>query len=163
MKLKDTQRGSMVFIDTNIFTYHLSGHSIFGGACKNFLKGVERGESESYVNDVVLSEVLLNFIKSELFKLRGIKPHKVVREIKRDPSLIRLVNFDAVTKLFANLRVEILPVECKCKELVECISRYSLLPNDAINVATMTRHGITNIATNDLDFERVEWIKVWKP
>ena len=163
MKLKGMQRSSKVFIDSNIITYHLSGHNIFGGASRNFLKDVERGEYESYVNDVVLSEVLLNFIKSELFRLRGIKPHRVVREIKRDPSLIGLVNFDAVTKLFENLRVEILPVEYKCKELVEFISGYFLLPNDALHVATMKRYGITNIATNDPDFERVGWIKVWKP
>ena len=163
MKLKDIQRGSKVFIDTNIFTYHLSGHSVFGGSCRNFLKCVERGEYESCVNDVVLSEVLLNFIKSELFRLRGIKPHKVVREIKREPSLIKLVNFDAVTKLFENLRVDILPIEYMCKELVEFITKYSLLPNDAIYVATMKQRGITNIATNDPDFERVGWIKVWKP
>jgi predicted nucleic acid-binding protein len=163
MKLKGMQRSSKVFIDSNIITYHLSGHNLFGGACRNFLKDVERGEYESSVNDVVLSEVLLNFIKSELFRLRGIKPHRVVREIKRDPTLIGLVNFDAVTKLFENLRVEILPVEYKCKELVEFISGYFLLPNDALHVATMKRYGITNIATNDPDFERVKWIKVWKP
>jgi len=76
---------------------------------------------------------------------------------------LKLVNFDAVTKLFGNLRVEVLPVEYKCKELVEVISGYFLLPNDAFHVATMKRYGITNIATNDPDFERVEWIKVWKP
>jgi len=163
LKLEDMQRGSMVFIDTNIITYHLSGHNIFGGTSRNFLKGVESAEYESYVNDVVLSEVLLNYIKSELFRLRGIKPHRVIREIKREPSLIGLVNFDAVTKLFENLRVEILPVEYKCKELVEVISGYFLLSNDAIHVATMKRYGITNIATNDPDFERVNWLKVWKP
>ena len=163
LKLEDMQRGSKVFIDTNIITYHLSGHSVFGGACRNFLKGIESAEYESYVTDVVLSEVLLNYVKSELFKLRGIKPHRVVQEIKREPSLIRLVNFDAVTKLFGNLRVDVLPVEYKCKELVEVISEYLLLPNDALHVATMKRYGITDIATNDPDFERVGWIKVWKP
>lgn len=87
----------------------------------------------------------------------------MVGEIKREPNLIELVNFNAVTKLFENLRVEILSVEYKCKEIVEFISRYSLLPNDAIHVATMKRHRIENIATNDKDFERVEWINVWKP
>ena len=40
---------------------------------------------------------------------------------------------------------------------------YSLLTNDAFHVATMKRQGITNIATNDPDFGRVEWLKVWKP
>ena len=40
---------------------------------------------------------------------------------------------------------------------------YCLLSNDAIHVATMKRYGITNIATNDPDFERVGGIMVWKP
>lgn len=40
---------------------------------------------------------------------------------------------------------------------------YCLLSNDAIHVATMKKYGITNIATNDPDFERVDWINVWKP
>ncbi len=163
MKLEDMHRGSKVFIDSNIFTYHLSGHSIFGKSCRKFLKGVERGEYESYVNDVELSEVLLNFIKSELFRRRGIKPQRMVREIKREPSLIGLVNFDPITTLFENLRTETLLVEYKCKEIEEFISGYFLLPNDAIHVATMKRYRITNIATNDPDFERVEWLKVWKP
>ncbi len=41
--------------------------------------------------------------------------------------------------------------------------KYGLLSNDAIHVATMTQHGITNIATNDPDFERVEGLTVCKP
>ena len=67
MRLTTIQSCSKVFIDSNIFTYHLSGHSVFGETCREFFKNVERGYYESYVNDVVLSEVLLNFIKSEKF------------------------------------------------------------------------------------------------
>ena len=147
MRLTTIQSGSKVFIDSNIFTYHLSGHSVFGETCREILKNVERGEYESYVNDVVLSEVLLNFIKSELFRLKGMKPQRVVREIKRDPSLIAPVNFDVVTKLFENLRVETLPVSCEFNELVRIIGVHSLLPNDALHVVTMQRYGITDIAT----------------
>jgi predicted nucleic acid-binding protein len=163
MKLRDINSSSKVFIDSNIITYHLSGHSVFGEACRNFLKKVEMGQYECYVNGVVLSEVILNFMKSELFRLRGIKPYRVVGEIKQEPNLVELVNFNAVTKLFENLQVEILPVEYKCKEIVEFVSRYSLLPNDAFHVAAMRKNMIENIATNDKDFERVEWINVWKP
>ena len=163
MKLKDITIDLKVFIDTNIITYHLSGHSVFGRTCRDFLKNVEIGQYEGYINEVVVSEVLLNFIKSELFRQRGIKPHMVVREIKREPSLIELVNFDAVTKLFDNLGEKILPIDYKCKQIVAFIGRYLLLRNDAIHVATMKRHGITSIATNDPDFKRVGWLKVWKP
>ena len=37
------------------------------------------------------------------------------------------------------------------------------MATDAMHVSAMKRHGITNIATNDRDFKRVEWLKVWKP
>jgi hypothetical protein len=33
----------------------------------------------------------------------------------------------------------------------------------SLHVVTMHRYGITNIATNDSDFERVEWVLIWKP
>jgi len=47
--------------------------------------------------------------------------------------------------------------------VLESMKRYRLMSNDAIHVATIKKHGISNIATNDPDFERVEWLKVWKP
>ena len=48
-------------------------------------------------------------------------------------------------------------------DFIEISKKYWLMATDAFHVATMKRYGITNIATNDPDFERVEWIKVWKP
>jgi len=38
-----------------------------------------------------------------------------------------------------------------------------LLTNDALIVALMQRHGISHLATNDDDFDRVPGITVWKP
>ena len=45
----------------------------------------------------------------------------------------------------------------------EISKKYWLMATDAFHVATMKRYGITNIVTNDPDFERVEWISTWKP
>jgi predicted nucleic acid-binding protein len=50
-----------------------------------------------------------------------------------------------------------------CAEVAILMGGYNLLPNDAIHLATVRRYGITNIATNDRDFERVDWLNVWKP
>ncbi len=38
--------------------------------------------------------------------------------------------------------------------------RYNLLPNDAIIASTYLEHEITQIATFDSDFLRVDWLKV---
>lgn len=48
-------------------------------------------------------------------------------------------------------------------DFIEISKKYWLMCTDAIHVATMKKYRITNIATNDPDFERVEWLKVWKP
>ena len=38
--------------------------------------------------------------------------------------------------------------------------KYGLLPNDAIIVATCIKHGITEIATFDTDFEHIPFLKI---
>ncbi|MFQ6120070.1 MAG: PIN domain-containing protein [Methanosarcinales archaeon] len=163
MRLSALPIGSEIFIDSNIFTYHLSGHEIYGEVCRNFLRRVERKEYIGYINDIVISEVMLNFLKSELFRLRRIEPSKVVREIRRDHNLIELVNFKVVVRLFEALDLEVISSNFGSRKIASIMKRYKLLPNDSINIATMRKYDIHNIATNDADFERVRNIKVWKP
>lgn len=74
-----------------------------------------------------------------------------------------LVDFDAVTMLFDGLDLNTSFVGFGCVEVTMLMEKYNLLPNDALHLATMKRYGITNIATNDGDFERVPWLNVWKP
>ena len=57
----------------------------------------------------------------------------------------------------------ILTSESEIDACYKAIKDYALLTNDAFHVATMKGHGITNIATTDPDFERVNGTKVWKP
>ena len=38
-----------------------------------------------------------------------------------------------------------------------------LLTNDATTVALMRRHGLSDVATNDDDFDAVPGLTVWKP
>lgn len=59
----------------------------------------------------------------------------------------------------------------KILEIGEAISRtsvvlshkYQLLPNNAMHVATCQFYNIKNVATNDSDFERVDFLNLWKP
>ena len=46
---------------------------------------------------------------------------------------------------------------------LELSRRYGLLSNDAIHSATMQKKGISTLASNDRDFERVEWVRLWRP
>lgn len=45
----------------------------------------------------------------------------------------------------------------------EYMKKFKLMSNDALHATTMKFYGIKNIATNDADFERVDFLKVWRP
>lgn len=135
--LKELPRGASIFIDSNIFTYHLSGHSRFGAHCREFLEAVENGVFRGYISDIVISEVLLNFIKSELYRTRRIKPYKVVKEIKANNKID--VDFDMPVSLIENLGLEIVSLDFKISEVTNIISEYNLLPHDTLHLLAMNK------------------------
>ena len=48
-------------------------------------------------------------------------------------------------------------------EAVNLAEKYHLLITDAVHVAAMKKEGITHIATNDVDFERIPFLEISKP
>ena len=107
---------------------------------------------------------VVNFIKANIVKDYGIKPKEVVSFLKAKPEVISKIDIGKATHLFIFIIFYVPPIsELEVEKCYKAIKDYSLLTNDAFHVATMKRQGITNIATNDPDFGRVEWLKVWKP
>ena len=43
------------------------------------------------------------------------------------------------------------------------ISSFELLTGDALVVAVMQAHGLTHLASNDADFDRVTWLTRYEP
>lgn len=102
---------------------------------------------------------------SELIEKHGIKPSEVLTKMKTTPEIIASLEKykDIVLKIGA-IGIKVLPNSDKTHEKANSfVKKYKLLSNDAINAALMEEHGIKDIATNDADFERVSFLKVWKP
>ena len=153
-----------VFIDSNILTYHLLNDPVYGERCKEFIERVENREFKGFISPIVVSETLFNFIKANIVKDYGIKPKEVVSFLKAKPEVTSKIDIGKATHLFTIFSVlPISELELEVEKCYKAIKDYSLLTNDAFHVATMKRQGITNMATNDPDFGRVEWLKVWKP
>ena len=151
-----------VFVDSNILTYHILNDPAYGKRCKEFIGRAENDDFEGFISPIIVSETLFNFIKANIVKDYGIKPKGVISFLKANPKAISKIDIRKASDLFRIFSV--LPIsESEIDECYKAIKDYALLTNDAFHVATMKQHGITNIATNDPDFERVNWIKVWKP
>ncbi|MBA7530508.1 tRNA(fMet)-specific endonuclease VapC [subsurface metagenome] len=154
--------GEKIYIDSTILTYHLFNDPVHGKRCKEFIGRVENGEFEGFISPIIISETLFNFIKANIVKDYGIKPKEVVSFLKVKPTAISNIDIRKASDLFGIFCI--LPIsELEVEACYKAIKDHALLTNDAFHVATMKGHGITNIATNDPDFERVGWLKVWKP
>lgn len=46
---------------------------------------------------------------------------------------------------------------------LEFSQKYGLLSTDAMHAATMKIEGLNILATNDQDFKRVDWLRLWNP
>jgi len=161
-KLEEINLFEDVFVDSNILTYHLLADSVYGESSKSFIGRVETGEINGFISTLVISETVFNFIKAGIKEKHQVKVKNIVKFLKKNPAKISEIELETPRHLFGIFRI--LPVTSNIIELSHnMISRYSMLPNDAIHLSTMETYGITNLASNDSDFERVPWIKLYKP
>lgn len=62
------------------------------------------------------------------------------------------------------MNIEIVQLTHDCiKKSVEIRLSEGILTNDSLVVATMREIGVSNLLTNDNDFDRIEWLHIYKP
>lgn len=162
LKLNILPPDSDVFIDSNIFTYHLLGHKKYRDSVKDFLIKIESGIYNGYINDVVVSEVYHNFIRVKICDKYNIQPVDFTRFIKSNPETISEVDLSKVTAILSMKNLQLIH-DIKIGEVEENMTRYNLLSSDAIHVSSCKLQDIKYIATNDSDFERVGFLNLWMP
>ncbi len=153
---------SNVFIDSNIFTYHLLGHKKYRNSVKDFLFKVESGIFNGYINEIVISEVYHNVLRVKICDENNISPAEFAQFIKSNPQTISEVNLGTATDVLSMRNIQFIH-EISISMVGDYMTRYNLLSADAIHAASCKVHGIKNIATNDPDFKRVDFLKLWVP
>jgi hypothetical protein len=160
--LADMPNGCKTFIDSNIFIYHFLDLSEI---CTAFLERVNAHEIHGFTSEVVLTEVLHKLMIAEIASNYGISRLEVNRLIKRRPSVIsELERCEIAVQEIPKFDVEVLPlISGAVIESRSLRSEHQLMTRDSINLFLMRLAGLKDIATNDSDFSRVPWIKVWRP
>ena len=139
-----------VFFDSNVFLKYLAGVE----DAKKLIGKVEYGEWKGYVNDIVISEVVYGYLRLALDVSRYRLRKYVIEYTDRVKELLE----QDVYPLFTDF--EHLPISIGIENLIEYMTKYRLLPNDALIVATCRAYNINDIATFDEDLKRVPWINV---
>ena len=151
-----------VFIDANIFIYHFTGLS---QECSGFLVRCEHGDLWGVTGIHVLLEVLHRLMMIEAVTKGLVAPGNVAKKLREKPSVVeQLVDYQIQTEAILELGIEVTGLTSDHLRRSSLFrQRDGLLVNDSLTVATMEIEGISNLATADPDFARVEAIQVYGP
>ena len=162
MDIKSLPTGAHIFVDSNIFLYHLENLS---PECTELLTRIANGEINACITTVVLAEVLHRRMMAEALTKGLISPGQPLKKLKAQPQIITTLH-DYIVDLETLLTLPWLITEATATDVQSSHAlrrAHGLFVNDSINLACALRLGITNIATHDADFNRVPNILVWEP
>lgn len=160
--LEDLPSGRRVFVDSNIFIYHFLDIS---DRCTTFLERIDTHEICGFTSTIVMTEVLHKLMIAEVAENYKMNRREVNQFIKRCPSVIsELERCEIAIRKISEFDIEILPLMSGVVlESRNLRYEHKLMTNDSINLFLMKLTGLEDIASNDSDFDRVPWIRVWKP
>jgi hypothetical protein len=136
-----------------------------GQVCNDFLRRIVRDKIQAFTSAIVVAEVTHRVMVAEAIQQTGIGPRDIVTHLKKHPKLISsLTRHLNVASEIYRMGISIEPVTRVELHRSKAIRRqYGLMTNDSLVVACMQGLKLTDLATNDSDFGRVDIIRVWKP
>ena len=148
----------MIFIDTNVFLDYLFETSLSDKAEKIL------GMDELCISSIVINETLFVIARTKAFNKLGIKNIHSFRDyISKKGYTFCERDFKEFYDLLKLMGIEIYQDHFDKESFLLHMTKYKLLPNDALIAATCKHHGIRKIATFDPDFDRVDFLEVVTP
>jgi predicted nucleic acid-binding protein len=163
--LHEIEQGSKIFIDANIFVYHFSKDSRFNNSCTEFLFRVENSEIHGITSVAVVQEATHRLMMVEASAMLDIEVKNFPKYLKQHPDVIKQLTHHLLvpSKIFC-FNIEIIQITPKVFEESQTIkAKYGFLTNDSLTLKIIEEVGITNLASNDLDFQRVDWLNLYLP
>ena len=162
MTLADIEDGAGLFVDANIFVYHFVGAS---SQCTALLRRCELGNVQASTSALVLAEVCHRLMMIEAVERRLVTAGNVARKLSRRPDVVRrLAVHEASIQAIPAMGVEVVAVtEATVKLGLRHQSRYGLLTNDSLIVASMQQQGVRLLATADRRLSAVDELEVRVP
>jgi predicted nucleic acid-binding protein len=166
MFLSDLEDGSSIFIDANIFIYHFSKESKLNSDCSNFLERVEGRKINGFTSIAIIQEVTHRMMILEAVTiLPEMKGKDLVKYLKAHPDVVKkLVKHQSIPTKIALFNISIISPAIDTIERSQQMKRgYGVLSNDGLSLQIIEDLKINNLASNDSDFERVDFITLYKP
>jgi predicted nucleic acid-binding protein len=157
--------GALSFVDATIFHYALIPTFDTSPDCLAFLDRAIAGEVEIVTSVQVLADVVHKTMTSEAAQFAKRDRASMIGYLKKHPEiLLQCTKWPKALEELKSIPMRILEADFLLLDEAAKVSQaFGLLTNDSMIIASMQRHGVTHLATNDDDFDRVPGITVWKP
>ena len=160
MRLDEMPPGP-IYVDTNVFYMYLRTDPRYLPIIRSFFERVIEGEVIAFVGVPVLDELFYRLLLARIRDQGFGNPLSALR--RQTSELVRqhaLPVEHAIVGLLNLPNVHLVGVEADDGyRLFQIAREYGLLPRDALHVAIMERLGLTAIASDDTDFDRVERLR----
>ncbi len=162
MTFNNLKKGDIIFIDANIFIYNFGAQSV---ECKELLLRCAKGDLRGYTLTSVLSEVLHRLMIAEAIEKGYITDKSPLKKLREDPEIIKkLTTYIQNVEKIGEMNINVVSLTHELiKKSAKIRQSEGLLTNDSIVVAAVKDLGFSSLVTNDNDFDRIEWLNIYKP
>jgi predicted nucleic acid-binding protein len=157
--------GAAIFLDANTPIYHFTADPTYGTACTTLLKRIEQLDVRGFTSAHVLADVAHRLMTLEAMMRLGWPTTRLAARLRKQHGQIpQLALYRQALAKLDQIGLQVLPITAP---LVLAASNYSgqfeLLTGDALVVAVMRQHGLTDLASSDTDFDRVPGLTRYAP
>jgi predicted nucleic acid-binding protein len=140
-------------------------HAVWGPSCSDLLLRIEIRELSGFTSTHALSEVAHRLMTIQASALFGWPFAGIGNRLRTHPADVqKLTAFRQAMDSILNSNLQILPVAPVMLATAAALSQQiGLLTNDALIVAVMQAQGLSKIASNDTDFDRVPGLNRYGP
>lgn len=153
--------GSAVFLDANVFVYHFAPHPVLQRVCQELLERVSRNDIRGFTSSNVLSDVAHRLMTYEASAKYGWPMTGIAYRLQSHPAEIQaLSRFRQAVDEIPRFNIDVLPVSASnVADAASHSQQHGLLSGDALVLAVMREHGLSQLASYDADFDRVPSIQ----
>jgi predicted nucleic acid-binding protein len=165
MNFANLTSGDTVFLDANVFVYDFGADPVLGPPCKALLNRIETGDLTGFISAPVFNDIAHRLMTLDACQSLGWAYAGIGQRLRRHPAEIRnLLKSRQALDEIVRIGVRILPVKGQDVLLAADHCRnQGVLSGDGLILAVMQSHGLTRLASNDADFDRVPGITRYSP
>jgi predicted nucleic acid-binding protein len=165
MILADIPAGERIFVDANTLVYHFAADPQYGTACTDFVRRCQTEELRAFCSTHVVSDLAHRLMTIEAIIAFQWPIAGIAQRLRRGHSEIpKLIRYRQVIEQLPQSNLQVVPVTWPLVSKATAASeKYELLCGDALIVTIMEELGVTRLASNDADFDRVPWLVRYQP